>query len=34
MNLIQAHIIFNKVLLDKLLLIIKNIRNFNLLINT
>jgi hypothetical protein len=34
MNLIQAHIIFNKLLLDELLLIIKNTINFNLLINT
>jgi hypothetical protein len=31
MNLIQAHIIFNKLLLDELLLIIKNIINFNFL---
>jgi hypothetical protein len=31
MNLIQAHIIFNKLLLDELLLIIKHIINFNLL---
>jgi hypothetical protein len=34
MNLIQAHIVFNKLLLDELLLIIKNILNFKLLINT
>jgi hypothetical protein len=34
MNLIQAHIIFNKLLLDELLLIIKNVINSNLLINT
>jgi hypothetical protein len=31
MNLIQAHIVFNKLLLDELLLIIKHIINFNLL---
>jgi hypothetical protein len=35
MNLIQAHIIFlNKLLLDELLVIIKNTINFKLLINT
>jgi hypothetical protein len=34
MTLIHAHITFNKVLLAELLLIIKNIINFNLLINT
>jgi hypothetical protein len=34
MDLIQAHIIFfNKLLLDELLLIIKNIIHINLLIN-
>jgi hypothetical protein len=34
MNLIQAHYFSNKLLLDELLLIIKNIIHFNLLINT
>jgi hypothetical protein len=34
MNLIQAHIFLNILLLDELLLIIKNIINYNLLINT
>jgi hypothetical protein len=34
MNLIQAHYFFNELLLDELLLIIKNILNFNLSINT
>jgi hypothetical protein len=34
MNLIQAHIIFNKLLLEELFLIIKNTINFKLLIKT